>query len=707
MDEDEDFYDGGEDYEYDDGGGDYEYQEDMDDEAAPSAYQQSSSFPFLLEDLPLKNHAAQRFVYKLLEDVCKQLPNVDLQWQIGDKAAVYRPVLTFGVQYAEQFGHSLRLVFHQNDSTERPFQIHPIASMAPVALFSVIFHPLLTKEWSPFHDWGGCLAQVGERLRHFEFYEPIAGGELVFDEADAVPLSSLAVEALLVRWYRHCTDAVPFDAWSDGNVFAAAQSTATVARLAKLTPKYVRFQGIGYGGKDTAAPYQHPTSDVVSALCARLGGVADDDEAVARWLGASPLYALLVTSLREFNGVYLPQSVAMWRDLFRLLTLYERWQRRFPAAMAGGRDDFDALYRAFCGFFAQELHDGNAPVDVQAIVAASEWCRAQLAIVEQSLQPPASSSALPPSIGDGGGGDGGGDAAEDALHFVEGQRVYLNVPNLLKHHHFRSKEAQSVVSSSGKRRASSSSMGLLASAKAQLMRELRFLRQELLPQITLFVADESLQHMVFTVAVDETPDNPYYGGLFVFHLFVPDDYPAQHPLVRFVTTRQNTVRFNPNLYADGKVCLSLLGTWSGPSWQPETSSLQQLLTSIYFLIFTEEPFFNEPGYETNRAKYAKESAQYSLDVRRHVVTASLEVYARQPCAILGTWTREFMTQRHWPRLRDWFYAQKKTYGYPTAALEAIDAAWWRPDEVTVAAAARDDAKPAAVAAAADVDEETT
>ena len=24
-----------------------------------------------------------------------------------------------------------------------------------------------------------------------------------------------------------------------------------------------------------------------------------------------------------------------------------------------------------------------------------------------------------------------------------------------------------------------------------------------------------------------------------------------------------TVRFNPNLYQNGKVCLSLLGTWSG------------------------------------------------------------------------------------------------------------------------------------------------
>lgn len=30
------------------------------------------------------------------------------------------------------------------------------------------------------------------------------------------------------------------------------------------------------------------------------------------------------------------------------------------------------------------------------------------------------------------------------------------------------------------------------------------------------------------------------------------------------TTGGGKVRFNPNLYNNGKVCLSLLGTWSGP-----------------------------------------------------------------------------------------------------------------------------------------------
>ncbi len=41
-------------------------------------------------------------------------------------------------------------------------------------------------------------------------------------------------------------------------------------------------------------------------------------------------------------------------------------------------------------------------------------------------------------------------------------------------------------------------------------------------------------------------------------------------------------RLNPNLYEDGKVCVSLLGTWSGKgteTWTPN-SNLLQLLVSI-------------------------------------------------------------------------------------------------------------------------------
>ena len=65
-----------------------------------------------------------------------------------------------------------------------------------------------------------------------------------------------------------------------------------------------------------------------------------------------------------------------------------------------------------------------------------------------------------------------------------------------------------------------------------------------------------------------------------------------------MTTGGGTVRFNPNLYANGKVCLSLLGTWSGEPWMPQKSTLLQVLVSILAMIFVSKPYFNEPGYQS-------------------------------------------------------------------------------------------------------------
>ena len=72
---------------------------------------------------------------------------------------------------------------------------------------------------------------------------------------------------------------------------------------------------------------------------------------------------------------------------------------------------------------------------------------------------------------------------------------------------------------------------------------------------------------------------PYAGGLFFFDVLYPQDYPTDAPLMLLETTGGGRVRFSPNLYADGKVCLSLLGTWHGSEdekWHPDSSTLWQV-----------------------------------------------------------------------------------------------------------------------------------
>lgn len=92
-------------------------------------------------------------------------------------------------------------------------------------------------------------------------------------------------------------------------------------------------------------------------------------------------------------------------------------------------------------------------------------------------------------------------------------------------------------------------------------------------------------------------DTPYDGGCFLFDILCPADYPDCPPLVQLITTGHGTLRFNPNLYVTGKVCLSLLGTWEGESqetWTQE-SSLYQVFTSIQSLIMHGDVYFNEPN----------------------------------------------------------------------------------------------------------------
>lgn len=90
-------------------------------------------------------------------------------------------------------------------------------------------------------------------------------------------------------------------------------------------------------------------------------------------------------------------------------------------------------------------------------------------------------------------------------------------------------------------------------------------------------------------------DTPYEGGFFYFLIDCPDTYPHVPPKVTLMTTGGGRVRFNPNLYANGKVCLSILGTWSGPGWAP-VLSLASVLLSIQSLM-NEKPYHNEPGFE--------------------------------------------------------------------------------------------------------------
>ena len=90
-------------------------------------------------------------------------------------------------------------------------------------------------------------------------------------------------------------------------------------------------------------------------------------------------------------------------------------------------------------------------------------------------------------------------------------------------------------------------------------------------------------------------DSLYFGGYLLFKIIFPKNYPLAPPQVTYIS--RNRVRIHPNLYVNGKVCLSILGTWNGPKWTT-VMDITTILLSIQSLL-DNNPLHHEPGQEKN------------------------------------------------------------------------------------------------------------
>ena len=94
-------------------------------------------------------------------------------------------------------------------------------------------------------------------------------------------------------------------------------------------------------------------------------------------------------------------------------------------------------------------------------------------------------------------------------------------------------------------------------------------------------------------------DTPYENGMYFYEIRFPDNYPYSPPKVVYLTNDGNT-RMHPNFYSCGKVCVSIIGTWSGPGWTSCQSLSSILLTFRSLLI--KNPLWQEPGFTDEKTQ---------------------------------------------------------------------------------------------------------
>ncbi|XP_077234627.1 putative ubiquitin-conjugating enzyme E2 38 [Tasmannia lanceolata] len=163
----------------------------------------------------------------------------------------------------------------------------------------------------------------------------------------------------------------------------------------------------------------------------------------------------------------------------------------------------------------------------------------------------------------------------------------------------------------------------------QIQKEWKILSKNLPESIFVRVYEERLDLM--RAVIIGAQGTPYQDGLFFFDIFFPANYPAKPPEVYYYS---RGLRLNPNLYGNGKVCLSLLNTWHGKGielWVPGKSTILQLLLSIQGLVLNSKPFFNEPGFgKLARTKFGmRHSLSYNQEV--FVLSCKTMVYTlRRP-----------------------------------------------------------------------------
>lgn len=127
----------------------------------------------------------------------------------------------------------------------------------------------------------------------------------------------------------------------------------------------------------------------------------------------------------------------------------------------------------------------------------------------------------------------------------------------------------------------------------RLIGDLKYIKKnnfELLKNNIFYKHDENNYMMGYAMLIGNI-DTPYNFGYYFFKFIFTNNYPYEPPIVKFISN--SNVRFHPNLYVNGKICLSILNTWKGEGW----TSCQSIYSILIIIssILTQNSLTYEPG----------------------------------------------------------------------------------------------------------------
>lgn len=141
--------------------------------------------------------------------------------------------------------------------------------------------------------------------------------------------------------------------------------------------------------------------------------------------------------------------------------------------------------------------------------------------------------------------------------------------------------------------ATDDNMVITNTTRLRLARDVRQIIKHPLTDHNIYYQHDEQNMLQGTALIIGPEDTPYEGGYYFFKFTFPTNYPHSPPKVEYISV-SHTVRLHPNLYANGKVCLSILNTWNGEGWTGCQTISSVLLTICSIL--TDKPLIHEPGF---------------------------------------------------------------------------------------------------------------